>query len=203
MSIIDGIWIVWFTLFGSCIGSFANVVIWRLPLGMNLSRPGSHCPKCGHAIRWYHNIPILGWLWLRGKCADCREPISIRYPIVETVVAIFFLVVAIALRTLFDAAVNAAMPSMEWGPLDTTHSSSMDQIVNLSTYTKDPNPFPMVRLLIQAITMASIPTLLLMIGLIRKDRQRVPTRLWFFLAIAAIGLIVMYTYSYYTYTETM
>ncbi len=75
----------WLTVFGACIGSFLNVVIHRLPRGESLSSPPSHCPKCGHAIRWYDNVPVLGWLWLRGKCRDCTEPISIRYPMVEGV----------------------------------------------------------------------------------------------------------------------
>ena len=49
----------------------------------NLLRPRSSCPRCGHAIRWQHNVPVLGWLWLRGRCADCRAPISPRYPLIE------------------------------------------------------------------------------------------------------------------------
>jgi prepilin signal peptidase PulO-like enzyme (type II secretory pathway) len=66
-----------------CIGSFLNVVIYRLPRGKSLSNPPSHCPRCNHPIRWYDNVPVFGWILLRGKCRDCKEPISIRYPIVE------------------------------------------------------------------------------------------------------------------------
>ncbi len=72
-------------LFGLAIGSFLNVVVWRLPRGESLSSPPSACPKCGHAIRARDNVPVLGWLLLRGKCRDCGEPISPRYPIVEAV----------------------------------------------------------------------------------------------------------------------
>ncbi|MDO5552650.1 MAG: prepilin peptidase [Planctomycetia bacterium] len=66
-------------------GSFLNVVVWRLPHGMSLVRPGSHCPKCGHAIRPGDNIPLFGWLRLRGKCRDCKCGISMRYPLIEAV----------------------------------------------------------------------------------------------------------------------
>lgn len=70
-------------VFGAAFGSFLNVVVYRLPRGMSLSRPSSHCPRCRHAIRWRHNLPIVGWLLLRGKCHDCRLPIPLRYPAVE------------------------------------------------------------------------------------------------------------------------
>jgi leader peptidase (prepilin peptidase)/N-methyltransferase len=69
--------------FGLCLGSFLNVVIHRLPRGLSLLHPGSHCPNCGHAVRPWHNLPVLGWLLLRGRCADCRVPIAVRYPLVE------------------------------------------------------------------------------------------------------------------------
>ena len=75
---------------GAVIGSFLNVVIHRAPKGMSISWPGSHCPACKHPIRWYDNVPILGWLWLRGRCRDCGEKISIRYPLVELLVAALF-----------------------------------------------------------------------------------------------------------------
>ena len=70
-------------LVGLIVGSFLNVCIHRLPLGENIAFPGSHCPKCGAAIRWYQNVPVLSWIALRGRCAACRAPIAWRYPIVE------------------------------------------------------------------------------------------------------------------------
>jgi leader peptidase (prepilin peptidase)/N-methyltransferase len=70
-------------LLGVCVGSFLNVVIYRLPLGMSLARPGSHCTKCDYQLKWYDNIPILSWIMLGGRCRKCREPISIRYTVVE------------------------------------------------------------------------------------------------------------------------
>lgn len=69
--------------FGLLFGSFANVLIWRMPRGESIVAPGSHCPACGHAIRWYDNVPVVSWLVLRGRCRDCGEPIAWRYPAVE------------------------------------------------------------------------------------------------------------------------
>lgn len=77
-------------LLGAAIGSFLNVVIWRVPRKESLSYPASHCPKCDHPIRRRDNIPILSWVLLRGKCRDCGEPISGRYPAVEAVTAVAF-----------------------------------------------------------------------------------------------------------------
>jgi leader peptidase (prepilin peptidase) / N-methyltransferase len=68
---------------GLLFGSFSNVVIHRLPRGENLAYPASHCPACGQPIKAYHNLPILGFLWLRGRAACCKAPISWRYPLVE------------------------------------------------------------------------------------------------------------------------
>lgn len=78
-------------LVGLVVGSFLNVVIYRLPNHESIIRPGSHCPKCGKAIRWYHNVPVGGWLMLKGKCLDCGERISIRYPLVEGLAGLAFL----------------------------------------------------------------------------------------------------------------
>jgi leader peptidase (prepilin peptidase)/N-methyltransferase len=75
-------------VFGAVLGSFINVVAYRLPRGMSLIRPGSQCPACERPIRWFDNVPILGWLWLGGRCRDCQAPISIRYPVVEALVGV-------------------------------------------------------------------------------------------------------------------
>ncbi len=79
----DALYFTALALLGAAFGSFANVVIYRFPLGESLSTPASHCPRCDHPIRPYDNIPVLSWLILRGRCRDCGEPISIRYPLVE------------------------------------------------------------------------------------------------------------------------
>jgi leader peptidase (prepilin peptidase)/N-methyltransferase len=76
-------------VFGSLIGSFLNVVIHRIPLKQSVVTPRSRCPKCNHLIRWYENIPMISYLALRGKCSQCSEKISIRYPLVELLVGIF------------------------------------------------------------------------------------------------------------------
>jgi leader peptidase (prepilin peptidase)/N-methyltransferase len=81
-------------LFGLLIGSFLNVVIHRVPRDESLIHPGSHCPRCGNAVRARHNVPVLGWLMLRGKCADCGLRISARYPLVEAGTAALFVAVA-------------------------------------------------------------------------------------------------------------
>jgi len=81
-------------LLGLAVGSFLNVVIHRVPRGESLVRPGSHCPHCGNEVRNRHNIPVFGWLLLRGRCADCRAPISARYPLVEAGTAALFVAVA-------------------------------------------------------------------------------------------------------------
>lgn len=79
---------------GTCIGSFLNVVIYRVPNELSLL-PSSACPNCKASIRFYHNVPILGWLMLAGKCRDCKEPISWRYPAIEALTGLLFLLVYI------------------------------------------------------------------------------------------------------------
>lgn len=81
-------------LMGLCIGSFLNVVIYRLPLGKSIVSPGSRCPKCSYELRWYDNVPVLSWAFLAGKCRQCRAPISVQYPIVELVTGVLFVLVA-------------------------------------------------------------------------------------------------------------
>jgi leader peptidase (prepilin peptidase) / N-methyltransferase len=87
-------------LLGLGIGSFLNVVIHRVPAGESLVHPGSHCPKCDAPIRARHNIPVVGWLVLRGRCADCAAPISPRYPLVEAATAILFVAIAVQVARL-------------------------------------------------------------------------------------------------------
>lgn len=115
-------------LFSLCIGSFLNVVILRLPKMMqqewrcqceeflevpeanrdsaariSLAKPDSSCPSCGHEIRAWENIPVLGWLMLRGKCSSCQQPISVRYPLIEALTAVFAVVTVLLLGPTVEA----------------------------------------------------------------------------------------------------
>jgi len=77
--------------FGCIVGSFLNVCIHRMPLRQSIISPPSHCPHCQYSIPWYFNVPLLTWLYLRGKCANCKAPISIRYFLVELLTGLVFL----------------------------------------------------------------------------------------------------------------
>jgi leader peptidase (prepilin peptidase)/N-methyltransferase len=84
-------WLAFVFVLGAAIGSFLNVVIYRLPRGESLVRPGSRCPRCGSPVPGWANVPILGYLVLRGRCFSCKQEISLRYPLVEAVTALLFL----------------------------------------------------------------------------------------------------------------
>src|ERR1700689_1312455 len=81
-----------FFVLGCIVGSFLNVVIHRLPLDQSIVSPPSHCPHCNYSIPWYLNIPLVTWLYLKGKCAHCGAPISVRYWLVELLTALVFMV---------------------------------------------------------------------------------------------------------------
>jgi leader peptidase (prepilin peptidase)/N-methyltransferase len=81
--------------YGLIIGSFLNVVVWRVPQGQSVVRPPSACPRCGTQIRARDNVPVVSWLLLRGRCRDCSEPISARYPLVEALTGALFLITAL------------------------------------------------------------------------------------------------------------
>jgi leader peptidase (prepilin peptidase)/N-methyltransferase len=70
-------------LFGLCLGSFVNVVAWRVPRRESVNRPPSHCPACGHQLAWWENVPLVSWLALRARCHACHVRIPARYPLVE------------------------------------------------------------------------------------------------------------------------
>lgn len=97
-------------VFGSVIGSFLNVIVYRLPTGHSIVSPPSACPNCGAHVRGYDNIPIVSWLVLRGKCRDCAAPISVRYPLVELGTGLVFLAVALVFIPTF-------IPTAATGPL--------------------------------------------------------------------------------------
>jgi leader peptidase (prepilin peptidase)/N-methyltransferase len=88
---------IWLFILGALLGSFGNVVIYRLPLGQSIAWPGSHCQTCKHPVAWYNNVPIFAWFWLRGKCANCKAPFSFRYPLVEFIMASLFAIAGLRL----------------------------------------------------------------------------------------------------------
>lgn len=94
--------------FGACIASFLNVVIWRVPRGESIVSPPSRCPKCARRILWWQNIPVLSYIFLRGRCAGCKAPISPRYPFVELLGGLLFLASFIH---VFAGEANAASPA--------------------------------------------------------------------------------------------
>ncbi len=84
---------------GACLGSFLNVCALRIPEGLSIVRPPSRCPRCGHTLPWFENIPILSFLALKGRCCSCANPISWQYPLVEAMTGLLFAVSAVR----FDA----------------------------------------------------------------------------------------------------
>jgi leader peptidase (prepilin peptidase)/N-methyltransferase len=84
------VYLVFLFALGACVGSFLNVVAYRFPLGKSVISPPSACPKCTTTLSWRDNIPIFGWLFLGGKCRYCKNPVSIRYPVVELTTALLF-----------------------------------------------------------------------------------------------------------------
>lgn len=121
MELIDPRWlsaggVAFVGVLGLLIGSFLNVVVWRVPRGESVVTPPSACPRCGHRIRGRDNVPVLSWLLLRGRCRDCSAPISGRYPLVEAVTGVLFALVAVRLGLswalpayLYLAAVGVAL----------------------------------------------------------------------------------------------
>jgi leader peptidase (prepilin peptidase)/N-methyltransferase len=97
--------------FGLAIGSFLNVCIYRLPRGESVVSPSSRCTSCGRGLRWFENVPVFGWLLIWGRCRTCRTPVSVMYPVVESVTALAFFLQywqlgwqpLLAVRLLFSA----------------------------------------------------------------------------------------------------
>jgi leader peptidase (prepilin peptidase)/N-methyltransferase len=99
-----------FTLIcGLVIGSFLNVVVYRLPRHESLATPGSHCPSCNSPVKPYDNVPVLSWLWLRGHCRNCAHPISLRYPAVELLTGLLAVTVVIAKNSTTEVALGLVL----------------------------------------------------------------------------------------------
>ncbi len=108
----ENLLILWTCLFGLVIGSFLNVVIYRLPLGTMLKSSRSACPECGIQLKWYHNIPLISYIFLLAKCAFCNKTISFRYPLVEVSNAIFYLYFYLTFDFSFNFLIFSILSSM-------------------------------------------------------------------------------------------
>ena len=96
-------------VFGAVVGSFLNVVAYRLPRRESLVSPGSRCPGCGTAIKPYDNVPVLGWLLLRGRCRNCKQQISARYPAVEALTCALAVAVVLVKHSAHDIALGSVL----------------------------------------------------------------------------------------------
>ena len=159
---------VWCFVMGSVIGSFLNVVIYRMPLGLNISKPKSRCPFCETPIRTRDNLPILGWLLLRGKCRDCQAPIPARYPIVEALVGVVFLLLYLAIVHSGGALLPYRSPNRFSGGYQILEGRTWD-LIALAVYY--------CYLFIVVVAAAYI----------QYDRQLIPRRLLFW--CLGIGLV--------------
>src|SRR2546423_1292484 len=119
------VYIVFFFALGACIGSFLNVVVWRLPRGESLVSPPSRCPHCGHKLAWRDNLPVIGWIMLRGKCRYCGSPISPRYPIIEAITALLFVAYYVSFF-IFQQGPCAARPMMTADEFGYLHSRALN-----------------------------------------------------------------------------
>ncbi len=168
---------LWLGFTGACIGSFLNVVAYRMPLGMSIVWKPSHCPRCQHTIRARDNVPVLGWLWLRGKCRDCAEPISPRYAIVEAMMGAAFFVLAYV--ELFSGGANLpGGPILPW-------TGALDNVWNPL--------WPVIGVYAYHCTLLSF---LMCVALIDQDRRRVPLRLLLFAGVVAICCAATFEFLY-------
>lgn len=151
----------WLMLLGGVIGSFLNVVIYRYPLGQSLSHPPSHCPKCQHPIRWHDNVPVFGWIFLKGRCRDCRAPISMRYPTIEALCALTFVCV---------------------GFFVLNHDIVRNDVVSLAEI-----PLRVWGLIASLLVLV---TTLLAAGMIEFDRQKVPAKIYVPVFLVALFALV-------------
>jgi leader peptidase (prepilin peptidase)/N-methyltransferase len=121
-------------LLGLAIGSFLNVVVYRVPAGQSLARPGSHCPSCQTSIRRRDNVPVLGWLLLKGRCHACATRISLRYPLVELSCAVLFTALALRVASLhrlsaLPACLYFAAAGLALALIDVDHHRLPNRIV--------------------------------------------------------------------------
>jgi leader peptidase (prepilin peptidase)/N-methyltransferase len=175
--VLDFLTAIWFGIIGACIGSFLNVVAYRMPRGMSIVWEPSHCPACGRPIRPRDNVPVLGWLTLRGRCRDCGKAISPRYAIVEaTMGAVFF---ALAYVELFSGGAN--LPS---GPTVAARGS-WETVWN-----------PQWPLIVAYAFHAAMLCVLMCAALISHDEEIVPYRLIGFGGVAVLAAIMAWRFDH-------
>jgi prepilin signal peptidase PulO-like enzyme (type II secretory pathway) len=175
---------LWLGFIGASIGSFLNVVAYRMPRGMSVVWKPSHCPQCGHDIRPRDNLPVLGWLLLGGRCRDCGSPISPRYAIVEAAMGAAFFTLAYV--ELFSGGAN-----VPGGPfLDGADAWSV---------IWNPN-WTVLRIYLYHCTLLSV---LMAMALIDQDRQRVPWRLAVFAFIVVAYASWNWRHLYFERTRTI
>lgn len=164
---------VWCFVMGSVIGSFLNVVIYRMPLGLNISKPKSRCPICETPIQTRDNLPIVGWILLRGKCRTCQAPISVRYPIVEAIVGCVFLLLYLSLVDSGGRFLPYRIPNKSWGAYQILEGHTWDLIA-------------------LAVYYSYLFVVVLAAAYIQFDRQKIPMRLllWCLLIGFSVGLFL-------------
>lgn len=164
----------WIFVFWSLIGSFLNVVVHRLPLGESVVLGGSRCPRCHSAIKWHDNLPVIGWLNLRGRCRSCDLPIASRYPVVESICA--GLCTAVYFRELLSGGAN--LPGR---PPDFQHGGVLKLFPN-----------PSLDLIGLSLYHCGTLCVLLVWGLIAWDDRRVPSRSVLAVLSVATALAVVF-----------
>ena len=123
-------------LFGLLFGSFLNVLILRIPKDQSVVFPSSHCPKCKNKLKWYHNIPLFSWIFLGGKCAYCKDKISIQYPLIELMSAVIFALCYYRSDSVFHAIIAGLVFALLLGLslIDLRYKAVPDSL-NLSALT--------------------------------------------------------------------
>lgn len=99
---------------GACVGSFLNVVVWRLPRQESLLLPPSHCPRCGTRLAWFENVPVISWLLIRGRCRHCHRPVSLRYPLVELLTSSLWLAALLVPPTAMGSGPPLLLLAASW-----------------------------------------------------------------------------------------
>jgi prepilin signal peptidase PulO-like enzyme (type II secretory pathway) len=123
----------WLFFVGASVGSFLNVVVYRLPRGLNLVHPPSRCPSCLHAIRLWDNVPILSWLLLGGRCRDCRAPVSSRYFWIELLMGSVFLSIALVEQHLAPQGADQLLRPSQTIPFWLAYVSHVTLVATLIT----------------------------------------------------------------------